>query len=167
MESTLSLTMSCITFLCQKHHDPQLLEDKICENVVNGAYVLHEYAATTWLDLVERCVRLDPTEAAAPDLVRLLKEISTNRSNLTYVAECGDEKKLTMRTFKRMQPQLFEMLSKAAQFRDLRLSSPRASAEGKSQECLPTHYLRISQIRSGCSRPIDNNSNVCSRRAGD
>jgi len=132
MESTLSLTMSCITFLCQKHHDPQLLVDEIRENVVDGTYVLHEYAATTWLDLVEKCVRLDPTETAAPDLVRLLEEISTDRSNLTYVAERGELEKLTMRTFKRIQPQLYGMLSKAAQFRDLCLSSPRASAEGKS-----------------------------------
>lgn len=144
MESTLSLTTSCITFLCQKHHDPQLLEDEIRENVINGTYVLHEYAATSWLDLVEKCVHLDPTETAVPDLVHLLEEISTGRNNLTYVAERDESEKLTMGKFKRMQPQLFEMLSKVAQFRDLCLSSPRASAEGKSTRMLPTHYSRIS-----------------------
>jgi hypothetical protein len=132
MESTRNLAMSCITFLCQKHHNPQLLKDEIRENVVNGTYVLHEYAATTWLDLVEKCVHLDPTETAATDLVHLLEEISTVRSNLTYVAERDESEKLTMRTLKRMHPQLFEMLSKVAQFRDLCLSSPRASADGKS-----------------------------------
>ena len=132
MESTLSLTMSCITFLCQRHHDPQLLEDEVRENVVNGTYVLHEYAATTWVDLVEKSVRLDPTETAAPDLVRHLEEISTYRSNHTYVAGRDESDKLTMGRFKRTQPQLFEMLSKAAQFRHLCLSSPRTSAEGES-----------------------------------
>jgi hypothetical protein len=132
MESTLSLTMSCITFLCQKHHDPQLLEDEIRENVVNGTYILHEYAATTWLDLVERFVHLDPTETASPELIRLLEELSTDRSNLMYVAERDESENWTTSAFKRMQPQVYEMLSKAVQFRDLCLTSPRASAKGKS-----------------------------------
>ncbi|PQE07875.1 hypothetical protein CJF32_00003003 [Rutstroemia sp. NJR-2017a WRK4] len=129
IDSTLSLTMSCITFLCQKHHDPQLPTDIIRENVLNATYVLHEYAAINWLGLVEKCVSLDPAGTAAPDLIRLLNEVSTERKNVTYIAHNEEVEKLTMHAFKKFEPDLFEMLSKVAFFRDLCLNSPRPSNE--------------------------------------
>jgi hypothetical protein len=123
--------MSCITFLCQKHHDPELLEDEIKENVLYGTYVLHEYAATNWLGLVEKCVSLDRTKTATPDLVRSLNEIRIGKSNSTYVGEHRELDILTMDKFKGTQPALFQMLSEVAFFRELCLNSPRASNEGK------------------------------------
>jgi hypothetical protein len=128
--------MSCITFLCQKHHDPELLEDEIQENVLYGTYVLHEYAATNWLGLVEKCVSLDRTKTATPDLVRSLNEIRIGRSNNTYVGEHRELDILTMDEFKGTQPALFQMLSEVAFFRELCLNSPRASDEGKSAKIL-------------------------------
>ncbi|KAL9096860.1 MAG: hypothetical protein Q9165_000824 [Trypethelium subeluteriae] len=74
--ATLSLTTSCIAYLCQPHHAPELREEEIGNNTTIGLYRLHDFAASTWFELLEKLARFRPPCTPPNELVSLLKTLS-------------------------------------------------------------------------------------------
>ncbi|PVH83873.1 hypothetical protein DL98DRAFT_486212 [Cadophora sp. DSE1049] len=118
-DATLSLAMCCIQYLCQRHHDTDLQDDEIHQNILSGAYRLHEYSATMWLELVKlysRSVKLtDPSK----DLIYLLQLFFEKRSNNKFEdhgirppVRC-----LNQQLSKSSTPDVYEVLRHAANFR--------------------------------------------------
>ncbi|KAK3378716.1 NACHT domain protein [Lasiosphaeria ovina] len=131
-ESTLSLATCCIAYLCQEHHDPGLLEEEISENALGGKYVFHEYATTSWLELVERII--SPAAPDAPishDLIHPLGMLLEDRSNPKYSGEIESEKP-AIKALKAVSPDLHELLAKAIQFRQECSASQHKRQQGSS-----------------------------------
>src|SRR5690348_4865569 len=71
-DATLSLATCCIWYLCQGHHCPWIEDEGLNDNIIAGDYRLHYYAATTWLELVERYLRLNGSRPPSELLVSAL-----------------------------------------------------------------------------------------------
>ena len=79
--------MCCIQYLCQRHHDPDLLDDEFLGNVLSGAYRMHEYAVSMWLELVERYVLVADSPALPENLIGLLQLLIEKRSSDDFIEE--------------------------------------------------------------------------------
>ncbi|KAL4724605.1 hypothetical protein ACLX1H_008047 [Fusarium chlamydosporum] len=53
-DMALDLTLRCLTYLCQDHHDPDLTEDEVDKMILLGAYRLHHFSSELWLVLINR-----------------------------------------------------------------------------------------------------------------
>ena len=115
--------MSCIAYLCQHHHDPDLIREEIVRNVLAGTYIFQTFAATTWLGLVERSLGLYPNDEVPDDLICLLEELSSERTNFAYEGEPQDVKTSMIQKMKERWPELYDMLFKAAHFRHVSSTS--------------------------------------------
>lgn len=117
-ESALSLATCCIAYLCQEHHDPGLPEEKIVDNAFGGKYVLHEYATTSWLELLERVIRQDdaPGVTISPDLTHALETLLEDRINPDYTGEVEMEQP-PIKALNALSPDLDELMTKAIHFR--------------------------------------------------
>lgn len=113
----LSLTMACIAYLCQQHHGPDLPTKDITENILAGAYTLHEFAATAWLELVECCVRLFPKNIPPSELICLLDVLFLQRLNYEYNGKPQGIRRPGWKALKERKPELYEMLLMAVEFR--------------------------------------------------
>ncbi|KAK1830451.1 hypothetical protein QBC39DRAFT_354018 [Podospora conica] len=113
-ESRLSLAICCIVYLCQQHHDPELSEEAIRKNALEGKYVLHEFATSTWLDMVEKILAPGPRNVATPsELIRALQVLLEGRGNPDYIGDF--EAKII--ALKAGSPALHQLLAKAMHFR--------------------------------------------------
>jgi len=111
--------MCCIQYLCQRHHDTDLLDEEIHQNVLSGAYRLHEYSATMWLRLVEQYNRLLKSTTLSKDLINLLQVFIEKRSNGEF-KDHGTPlpaQSLNQHLFGSDSPDVHEMLCHAAYFR--------------------------------------------------
>ena len=93
-----------------------MLREEISDNALEGKYVFHEYAATNWLELVERASQAGPDDTAYSDLIHALETLLKDRSNPSYIGEF-ESAPLTFKAPKYMSPELHGMLEKASQFR--------------------------------------------------
>jgi hypothetical protein len=109
--------MSCIAYLCQQHHNPELLHEEITENVLAGTYILNEYATSYWLELVERCLHFNQKSKPSSDLIHLLETLLSERVNYEYEDKAEDMRTLRTEVLKSEWPDLHDMLSKAIHFR--------------------------------------------------
>jgi hypothetical protein len=103
--------------LCQQHHDPELLEEEIVENALGGKYVFHEYAMTSWLELVEGVISpVAPDVTISSDLIHALGVLLEDRSNPDYAGGVESEHP-AIKALKAVSPDIHELLGKAIQFR--------------------------------------------------
>ncbi|KAF7538368.1 hypothetical protein G7054_g3005 [Neopestalotiopsis clavispora] len=117
-ESTLSLALKCVAYLRQQHHDLELLDHTLSEGVLSGIYVLHDFATSNWLSLLEQYVRHGSGDSVLPDnLIDLLEGFVSARANVHYEGKADDAKKLDLGKLKDKMPELYSTLSKAAHFR--------------------------------------------------
>lgn len=86
-DSILSLATCCLEYLRQQHHEPELPEQEIYEHALAGSYVLHDFAATTWLELVERSITFDRSGSKSTSLIAHLESLFDDRCNPDYVGE--------------------------------------------------------------------------------
>jgi hypothetical protein len=120
LDATLSLATCCIQYLCQKHHDTDMSDDELRDNVLSGAYRLHEYSATMWLELVERYVRFAKSATPPSHLIKPFQMLIEKRSS----DEFSDDNKSTLleiptqHSFKWDSPDIHEILRNAAYFRN-------------------------------------------------
>ncbi|KAI1079677.1 hypothetical protein F5B20DRAFT_160940 [Whalleya microplaca] len=121
--SMLSLATCCLEYICQQHHEPDLPQEDIAENILAGRYIFHEYAATTWLELVERCIRLCPNGVPPTSLLRLLERLLEDRSNYNYTGEAKDTPPSKKEALEYTGSEAHGMLGRAAQFRQACLIS--------------------------------------------
>lgn len=118
-DATLSLVTCCIHYLCQRHHDTDLSDNEIRDNVLSGMYRLHEYSATMWLELVERYSRLAKSTTPPSDLINLFRVFIEKRSSDEFIdnATLPPAKILGQPLFESDCPDVYKMLRNAAYFR--------------------------------------------------
>lgn len=119
-EMALEMTTSCIRYLCESHHDPNTTRDEIEGWISDGAYVLHTFAETTWLSLVERCVRLSGPDTLPPDLLEALgKFLGERYAGESEGASSPEDKTYQpeLQRFREAAPEIYHFLSQAAEFR--------------------------------------------------
>ena len=86
-DATLSLARCCIQYLCQRHHDVDLSEEELHNNILSGLYGLHEYSATMWLELIRRYLDLAELTAPPSDLISLFEIFIEKRSSEAFVLD--------------------------------------------------------------------------------
>ena len=133
-ESTMSLTMACLTYLCQQHHELETLRGDITENLRAGVYVLHGFAATNWLDLVEKSLASCPKNVPSSELLHLLKRLSSKRTNSEYSGKAEETIRVVLDLLKEKWPELHSLVLKAAHFRHFCSTSLTKIQEGKTQQ---------------------------------
>ncbi|CZR60110.1 related to NACHT domain protein [Phialocephala subalpina] len=118
-DATLSLATCCIQYLCQRHHDTDLSDENLRENVLAGMYRLHEYSATMWLGLVEQYIRLAKSATQPSDLISLLRMFIEKRSSDEFINDTISPHIQTpgQLSFKSDYPDVNEMLCKTANFK--------------------------------------------------
>ena len=116
-DATFSLAMCCVTYLCQKHHDHNLLDEEIDQNVLSGAYRMHDFAATTWFEFVERFIHLSQQDTLSQELINALETLRCERTQETYTESGEASTQTSLEPFKSVSPALKDMLCKVAHFR--------------------------------------------------
>ncbi|PMD44746.1 hypothetical protein L207DRAFT_552817 [Hyaloscypha variabilis F] len=117
-DATLSLATCCIQYLCQEHHDTDLSDDELRENLLAGAYRLHEYSATIWPELVERYIRFAKSASPPSDLIKLIQLLIEKRSSDEFSNDGSTLLELSAKqSFKWDYPEIHEILRKAVCFR--------------------------------------------------
>ena len=122
--------MTCVAYLCQQHHDLELSSEKIVENVLAGTYVLHEFAAMNWLQLVKRSFCLVSRGTLPSDLIGLLETCLSDRSNYQYDGKSKNGMRVELAALKDARPELYDLLSRALQFSEDCSASQYARQEG-------------------------------------
>ena len=121
--SVINSACSCLSYLCQQHHDPELNEEEVEAYALAGGYVFHEYATTYWLELVERSIQLDDKEKTISDNIikhlELLGEVRLN-GNFEKMPKASTSSTASLAS---EWPSLHEMMGKAVQFRQDSLNS--------------------------------------------
>ncbi len=121
-EAALSLANRCIWYLCQSHHDPWVTDDEfeVADNIIFGDYRLHDYAVTTWLELVRIYVSLMGTKPLSSELIRALECLATDRANGEF-PDCtelaGQFHQPDLEKFRSEWPELHIFLCHMVQFR--------------------------------------------------
>lgn len=123
--------MRCVTYLCQDHHDP-LEPSQIHNNILNGTYALHDFASTTWLQLVENCVSSTKEVGPPSDLIQLLETLWEDRENDEFQGEKNKSHQLRLGSLQEDQPELYEFLSQVSEFRRLCSASEHRMIQGTS-----------------------------------
>lgn len=117
--ATLNLAICCIWYLCQSHHDSWISDDEITQNLISGDYRLDSYAATMWLDLVERHISLRGSNSLPSELIRALDCLARDRtsSECTVSTELVDQsQKPYLKQFEDEWPKIHTLLSNMIQF---------------------------------------------------
>jgi hypothetical protein len=120
-ESRLSLAMCCIMYLCQGYHDPDISDEDVIENVLTGAYSLHDFAATMWLKLTEQLT--SDSRSLPPELASLLETLIDKRANDEHDGSKDHFNSPNLDPLKESLPDLYTVLCDAASFRKLSLES--------------------------------------------
>ncbi|KAF2792115.1 NACHT domain protein [Melanomma pulvis-pyrius CBS 109.77] len=118
-DSALSLGICCITYLCQGHHDPEILDEDIRRNILSGAYRLHDFATTMWLELIERFVCSDSVHILPDELISLLEILMHERNNRQYNGGTEQPTQWKLESFKQCWPELYDMLCKSTGFHQI------------------------------------------------
>lgn len=129
LHSTLDLATSCVWYLCQDHHRPDLTTDEIKENLVTRKYVLHSFAATAWLTLVEQALQVSSQGRSLPQLVNVLKFLASERENVEFIGDPEQEGEGETECSISTEPDIRTLLSRAKRFRQVYLSSQYKSQE--------------------------------------
>ncbi|KAF4335307.1 Nacht domain protein [Fusarium beomiforme] len=145
-DMALDLAMRCLVYLCQDHHDPNLSEDEIDDNIIWGAYRLHYFSSNYWLDLVNRYLVLSGSTAVPATLINQLKMLVETRSSTDYIKtdQCEENLHPAMIDLKSQDPTLVEMLEKYSKF--LVSSSNSDYHLNNPEQWLHTSPLSLPQI---------------------
>ncbi|KAI9708610.1 MAG: hypothetical protein M1820_003828 [Bogoriella megaspora] len=113
-EATLSLTICCIAYLCQRYYNEGITSEEISNFILSGAYRLHNFATTMWFELAGRTITLHTEDPPKP-LTNILQVLLARRKN----GRSDDNTSTTSPLCFSEDPALQEMMSKQAEFRDL------------------------------------------------
>lgn len=116
-DAILSLATSCIQYLCQRHHDTELSEEELRENMLTGKYRLHDYSATMWLELIIRYMRLVQLETSPKNLIDLLGMFIEQRSSNNFIEDVAPTKRTGLQPWlEPNHPDISKMLHNATNF---------------------------------------------------
>lgn len=122
--------MRCVTYLFQPHHDPNLTDEEIHDNLLDGAYVLHNYATNTWFELVKNYVDLNKSQTPPSGLVDVLETFLRERYNGRFKKPEDDTGRQNLATFENAQPELQLLLVQTSQFRHICFASEHRIQRG-------------------------------------
>ncbi|KAI3585513.1 hypothetical protein IWW34DRAFT_897573 [Fusarium oxysporum f. sp. albedinis] len=131
-EMALDLAIRCVAYMCQDHHDPDLTEDEIDANIIWGAYRLHHFSSSFWLDLVHEYLTLSGSKTIPDTLVDQLRILLETRSSDHYTETDQSESSLhpAILGLEYQEPALVEMLKGCTGFQtslsksDFQLNNP-------------------------------------------
>lgn len=108
----LSLTSSIITHLGHGHHEPELSEAETDGYIVSGAYNLHIFASTNWLQLVTLYLDRVDSKNWSVDLLEGLDRLSVARPSPEYESEgATDSSGLSFTALEKDWPKVRRLLS--------------------------------------------------------
>jgi hypothetical protein len=133
--STLSLAMCCITYLCQSHHDPEIVDD-IRENIIRGDYRLHYYSVEMWSKLVEQYLDtvVTATIPLPSQLLGVLRLLLTTRDNASFADATEDSNPKYLETLKDSNGGIRKLLCNEVSFRRKVSSMKYNTANGEHAE---------------------------------
>ncbi|TVY66692.1 Vegetative incompatibility protein HET-E-1 [Fusarium oxysporum f. sp. cubense] len=131
-EMALDLAIRCVVYMCQGHHDPDLTEDEIDANIIWGAYRLHHFSSSFWLDLIHEYLTLSGSKTIPDTLIDQLRILLETRSSDHYTETEQSESSLhpAILGLKHQEPALVEMLKGCTEFQtsssksDFQLNNP-------------------------------------------
>lgn len=114
----LDLAIRCVVYMCQGHHDPDLTEDEIDANIIWGAYRLHHFSSSFWLDLIHEYLTLSGSKTIPDTLIDQLRILLETRSSDHYTETDQRESSLhpAILGLKHQEPALVEMLKGCTEF---------------------------------------------------
>ncbi|KAF5584313.1 Nacht domain-containing protein [Fusarium pseudoanthophilum] len=131
-DTALDLAIRCLVYMCQDHHDPDLTEDEIDANIMWGAYRLHNFSSSFWIDLIHKYLTLSGSETIPDTLIHQLGVLLETRSSDHYIQ--SNERKSSVHPaigrLESQEPAVVEMLKGCAEFQtsltksDFRINDP-------------------------------------------
>ena len=115
-EYTLSLAKTCITYLCQEHHDPDTDESQFETHFLNGVYRLHHYATGSWIRLLQLYFQAKEMSPACSQLLDLLHRVLDHRVNADHDLDDGNADFSSFKSLKNAFPELYRLLCREAYF---------------------------------------------------
>jgi hypothetical protein len=141
IEASLSLASCLINYLCQTHHDPDLSDEEIVENVRTGAYCLHNLATTGWLDTLELYVRSKGSQPLSVTAIDAVERFFNDRHNDAYANDATASFESSLGCFKAAPDHVFRMLGENARFRRMSQKGTFDKAKGMILDSF-TAYVR-------------------------
>ncbi|KAF5573491.1 Nacht domain-containing protein [Fusarium pseudocircinatum] len=145
-DTALDLAIRCLVYMCQNHHDPELTEDEIDANILWGAYRLHHFSSSFWVDLIHQYLTLSGSETIPDALIDQLRILLDTRSSDHY-KQSGQTKGSihpAILSLELQEPSLVGMLKGCTDFQAS--SSNSNNRINNPEEWLHTCPLSIPQI---------------------
>ncbi|KAF5000641.1 hypothetical protein FDECE_11178 [Fusarium decemcellulare] len=157
-DMALNLAIRCITYLCQDHHDPSLIEHDIEHNILWGAYRLHHFSSTFWLELIDRYLVFSNADALPENLIRQLELLHETRSAKGYqqTDRSGIKPRAAIMAFHSKEPNLAKVLSDTFQFQ--RVSSKLDYHLNNPEDWIHLNPLTLPQVSVALHRRLYGNS---------
>jgi hypothetical protein len=115
-EARLGLTICCITYLCQSHHDRSIEPAKVFDLALTGSYRLHNFAVMYWLILLDEVLSTFSLDALPAELTILLNTLRDKRKTVpSRKLEVSSIPRYMARIRKR-RPELATMLCNSISF---------------------------------------------------
>jgi hypothetical protein len=138
----LSLAISCITYLCQPHHDPNLSDDQIRKYVLSGAYRMHDVASLLWIELVDKCTRSNTSDTFSKELMDLIRLLIEERKNDSYVSPSETLDRLRFKSLEILSLPVRDNLCEIFQFRQTCAQKDYSRSKGLLMN--PFHHFHSS-----------------------
>ncbi|KAI0434477.1 NACHT domain protein [Xylaria sp. FL1042] len=115
--ATLDLALRCMTYLCQEHHDLDLLDVKIKDNILSGSYTIEWFATNTWPQLVKSYLSSAKDDESQEKLGTGLNYLLSTRSQEQYPETADDREMLpASKTFRKTYPEAYTLVGQALRF---------------------------------------------------
>ncbi|RYP91269.1 hypothetical protein DL770_002587 [Monosporascus sp. CRB-9-2] len=144
IEVTLDLAVTCITYLCQPHHDQECSNEELQENVLSGFYAFHDYSSHIWFDLVLGCISSEEEKKLIPRLTNPLRFLLERRANNEFSRSKQVPPQPRLECFKKACPEVYDLLCNVANFR--RLCEGAEHSKTKDTSWINQDPLKISLV---------------------
>ncbi|KAF9767043.1 hypothetical protein IL306_000445 [Fusarium sp. DS 682] len=121
-EALLEISATCLTYLYSDVLDPELSDKDMEQNMTLGSYRLLNFAHSQWAECLRLCTNHFRDEVPS-QLISLLDQITTDRSNPYYDQDSDTNLKLWSLDNFKCSPDACNMISRCLDFRSLMNSS--------------------------------------------
>lgn len=148
------MTKTCLHYLCLDIFDPEIEDQQIKENLLSGAYRLHWFASTQWVEILRHCAISLHDRAPPDDLITTLKTFGERRENTTFQdssSSYGDWSSDHFEAFKGKHPEIYRLLDQTLKFWHLDTGNWKLDYEGM---WIPSLFYNIvdarNELKRGC-----------------
>lgn len=136
------MARTCLNYLSSNIFDIELESDEITQNILSGAYRLHWFAASQWIEIVRRCASLLRNQPLPENMIQALDRLVCQCENGNYedIAEFDSPRNDEFEVFKERGPNIHKLLHQELQFRRMdvgnwRLEDDEGISESDSFYC--------------------------------